>query len=235
MRYEVCFKLEKKEITNDYRRKFISYIKNILEKYDSKIKDKFYDNNQEKEFSFSVYFQGEKFTDEKIYLKSNDIKLFISIYSLEDSLYFTNAMLGSIHKKYLIADNQMEVIKIRSLQEKKITKEEVIFKTMSSIAIREKLTDKKSWYHDFDEKGLKVLKKNLINNLSDKFPEKYLKEINIYPYEIKRTVVKNYGIRFPVSLGVFKMEGNKEILNYLYKTGIGSKTSSGFGMVDILS
>lgn len=235
MRYEVCFKLQKKEITNDYRRKFISYIKNILEKYDNDIKDKFYDNNHEKEFSFSVYFQGDKFTDEKIYLKSNDIKLFISIYSLEDALYFTNAMLGSIHKKYLIADNEMEVIRIRPLQEKEINKEEVIFKTMSSIAIREKLTDKKSWYHDFDEKGLKVLKKNLINNLSHKFPEKYLKEINIYPYEMKRTVVKNYGIRFPVSLGVFKMEGNKEILNYLYKTGIGSKTSAGFGMVDILS
>ena len=150
MRYEVCFKLQKKEIVDDYRRKFISYIKNILEKYDSDIKDKFYKTNHEKDFSFSVYFKAEKFTDEKIYLKSNDIKLFISIYSLEDSLYFTNAMLGSIHKKYLIADNEMEVIKIRPLQEKKITTEEVIFKTMSPIAIREKLSDKKSWYHDLE-------------------------------------------------------------------------------------
>lgn len=235
MRYEVCFKLQKKEIVNDYRRKFISYIKNILEKYDNDIKDKFYKTNHEKDFSFSVYFKAEKFTDEKIYLKSNDIKLFISIYSLEDALYFTNAMLGSIHKKYLIADNEMEVIRIRPLPEKEINKEEVIFKTMSSIAIREKLTDKKSWYHDFDEKGLKVLKKNLVNNLSDKFPTKYLEEINIYPYEMKRTVVKNYGIKFPVSMGVFKVEGNKKILNYLYKAGIGSKSSAGFGMVDILS
>lgn len=235
MRYEVCFKLEKKEIINDYRRKFISYIKSILEKYDGEIKDKFYKTNSEKDFSFSVYFKSEKFTEEKIYLKSNEIKLFISIYSLEDSLYFTNAMLGSIHKKYLVGDNEMEVIKIRPLQEKKIIKEEVIFKTMSSIAIREKLTDKKSWYHDFDEKGLKVLKKNLVNNLSEKFPVKYLEEINIYPYEIKRTVIKNYGIKFPVSMGIFKVEGKKEILDYLYKTGIGSKSSAGFGMVDILS
>lgn len=235
MRYEVCFKLERKEIINDYRRKFISYIKSILEKYDGEIKDKFYKTNSEKDFSFSVYFKSEKFTEEKIYLKSNEIKLFISIYSLEDSLYFTNAMLGSIHKKYLVGDNEMEVIKIRPLQEKKIIKEEVIFKTMSSIAIREKLTDKKSWYHDFDEKGLKVLKKNLVNNLSEKFPVKYLEEISIYPYEIRRTVIKNYGIKFPVSMGIFKVEGKKEILDYLYKTGIGSKSSAGFGMVDILS
>ena len=59
--------------------------------------------------------------------------------------------------------------------------------------------------------------------------------MNIYPYEMKRTIIKNYGIKFPVSMGIFKVEGNKEILDYLYKSGIGSKSSAGFGMVDILS
>lgn len=37
------------------------------------------------------------------------------------------------------------------------------------------------------------------------------------------------------SLGIVKVKGKKEILNYLYKSGIStSRKSSGFGMVDIL-
>lgn len=36
------------------------------------------------------------------------------------------------------------------------------------------------------------------------------------------------------STGIFELEGDIELLNYLYKTGIGSKHSAGFGMFKIV-
>ncbi len=231
MRYEIKFLLDEKKILLDYRRKFMSYIKSILDLYDTSIKDKFYDTNQAKEFAFSVYLPIQNFGKEEIILKGNEIKLFLSIHTMEDSLHFTNAILGSMNKTYPIGQNKMKVISIRPMREKQIRGNSVIFKTMAPIAIRE---HDNQWFHDFDEKGIEILKENTIANLKEKFPEKYLRELSFVPYEIKRTVVKNYDIRFPVSNGVFKVEGKKEILDYLYKTGIGSKSSAGFGMVEVL-
>lgn len=36
------------------------------------------------------------------------------------------------------------------------------------------------------------------------------------------------------SIGTFKLFGNKELLNFLYRAGIGSRRSSGFGMFEII-
>jgi CRISPR-associated endoribonuclease Cas6 len=232
MRYEIKFKLDKTRIVLDYRRKIMSYIKSILETYDKDVKDKFYNSNKTKEFTFSVYLPIESFSKEEIQLKNDQMKVYLSIHGMEDSLHFTNAILFSTNKKYPLGNlNKMQMMSVRPIREKEIRKNEAIFKTMAPIAIRE---HEKQWFHDFDEKGIEILKKNTIANLENKFPVKYLEELKFVPYEIRRTVVKNYGIQFPVSTGVFKVEGRREILDYLYKTGVGSKSSAGFGMVEVL-
>lgn len=231
MRYEIRFKLDEARIIIDYRRKIMSYIKSILEAYDKSIKDKFYDTNKSKEFTFSVYLPIQKFTKEEIILKNDLMKVYLSINGMEDSLHFTNAVLGSVNQTYLLGKNKMKVLGVRPIREKEIRSNQAIFKTMSPIVIRE---HDNQWFHDFDEKGIDILKKNTVANLSEKFPERYLEELKFIPFEIKRTVTKHYDIMFPVSNGIFKVEGRREILDYLYKTGIGSKSSAGFGMVEVL-
>ncbi len=235
MRYEIKFLLDEKKILLDYRRKFMSYIKNVLDNYDKGIKDKFYNTNQQKNFTFSVYLPIKSFGKENILLNGNEIKLFLSIQSMEDSLHFTNAILGSMSKTYPIGRNKMKVIGIRPLKEKEIKGNQVIFKTMSPIVIREIIEGEKPKYHEFDEKGLEILKRNTIATLEGKFLPKQLNEIKIIPYEIKKTITRHYSIMFPVSTGVFKVEGRREILDYLYKCGVGSRSSAGFGMVEILN
>lgn len=234
MRYEIKFLLDEKKILLDYRRKFMSYIKSILDLYDTSIKDKFYDTNQAKEFAFSVYLPIQNFEKEEIILKGNEIKLFLSIHTMEDSLHFTNAILGSMNKTYPIGQNKMKVISIRPMREKQIRGNSVIFKTMAPIAIRETREGEKPWYHEFNEEGIKILKRNTIAILEDRFPLEHLKAIKITPYKIKKSVINHYSIRFTVSTGIFEIEGRKEILDYLYKCGIGSRSSEGLGMVEVL-
>lgn len=232
MRYEIQFELEQEKIILDYRRKFLSWFKSILGSYNTEIKDKFYETNKSKGFTFSIYLPVEKIEKEYIYLKSNKIKMFLSIAEMEDSLHFMNAILGAMHKKYPFGDNNsLKAQNLRPVREKEINENSVIFKTLSPLVIREK---ENQWYHDFDEKGIEILKQNIIATLEEKFPKKYLEELNFIPFETKKIIVKFYSIRFPVTSGIFKVEGRKEILNYLYKTGVGSRSSAGFGMCEVL-
>ena len=46
--------------------------------------------------------------------------------------------------------------------------------------------------------------------------------------------MKFYEKKIETSTGIFRITGDKQLLNYLYQAGIGSKRSSGFGMFKIL-
>ena len=51
---------------------------------------------------------------------------------------------------------------------------------------------------------------------------------------IKKLIIKFYEKQIECSTGIFALEGDIELLNYLYKAGMGSKHSAGFGMFQIV-
>lgn len=231
MRFEIRCKLKEKVISTDYRRKILSFFKRSLEEYNVDIKRAIYDDPKRRNFTFSVYLPVEKIEKGRIYLKNKDIKIFLSIENMMEGLHFLNALLGSKEKKFPMSENSFIVDEIRERQEKEITRDMAIFKTLSPIVIRE---GKNSWYHDFDEKGLKILKKNTLYNLKETFSKASLEEFEIVPIKTKRTVVNFYKANFPVTLGIFYVKADKKILNFLYKSGFGSRSSAGFGMLEII-
>ena len=234
MRFEIKCKLDKKIISIDYRRKILSFFKKSLENYNIEIKKAIYDEPQEKGFTFSVYLPVEKILGNKIYLKNNDIKIFLSVENLMEGLHFYNAIIGSKDDKFLMGENYFILKDIIKREEKIITNDYAYFKTLSPIVIREVNEKKSEWYHDFDKDGVAVLKQNIVYNLINKFSKEKLEELEIKPIDIKRTVVSFYGIKFPVTIGKILIKGDKEILNYLYKAGFGSKSSAGFGMLEVV-
>ena len=50
----------------------------------------------------------------------------------------------------------------------------------------------------------------------------------------KKTIVKLYEKKIEASIGKFELEGNKQLLDYLYRAGIGTKKAMGFGLMEIL-
>ena len=53
-------------------------------------------------------------------------------------------------------------------------------------------------------------------------------------YQNKKTVAKNYGINVQCNLCVIKIIAKSFILEHLYKSGVGSYKSQGFGLLDII-
>ena len=58
--------------------------------------------------------------------------------------------------------------------------------------------------------------------------------LKITPIKAKKVVIKFYEKQIECSTGIFELDGDVELLEYLYKAGVGSKHSAGFGMFQIV-
>jgi CRISPR-associated endoribonuclease Cas6 len=46
--------------------------------------------------------------------------------------------------------------------------------------------------------------------------------------------IKHYGVYVDGITGIFKLTGSPEVLDFIYKVGIGSRRSEGFGLLDLV-
>jgi CRISPR-associated endoribonuclease Cas6 len=231
MRFEVELILDNNIINKDYRRNIVSVIKQCLSEEDY---EEIYKERKLRSFTFSPFLQIDNFSKDKIILKDKKIKLFFSTDNMSDGWILINSFRIKKNKELNFGKNKIIVEKVGTLVEKEIKDDIILFKTMSPICIREQLDEKKSWYHDFDDKGIRILKKNIIYQLKYEFPRLLLEELKIKSFKMKKTIITNYDIQFPVNLGTLIISGDKRILKKLYKCGIGSKTSLGLGMLEIV-
>lgn len=240
MRFNVEIILEKENIPKDKNRMILSYLKHVFQSYD----DNFYKSLYEKEinklkgFTFSLYMPNCKFTREEIIIPEKKIILNFSSNDMQEGIMFYNAILSNVGKGYPFKENNMTAKNINMVREKNIVDQSVIFKSMSPIVIREHNGDnKKTWYYSFDEeKGCEIFLNNLKYQLINEFGDERILDINELRFEVLRnkvTKVKNYSIVIPTNISVIKIYAKTYILDYIYKSGVGSKRNSGFGMVDI--
>lgn len=235
MRMKLEFFLDDNKIEYDYRRIIISFFKKTLETYNEDIKEIVYGIGSKKEMCFSPFFKAKEFKDGHIILENGKLNIFISFNDKLLGIHFFNALLGMINKEFRFRDNVLKLEKVSKVEEKNIKTEEVVFKLLSPLVIREILDNRKSWYHYLDEKGLEILKKNLIYNLKEKFPVEYIEKLEIVPLDIRKVIVEFYGLKIQSTLGTIRVKGKKEILEYLYRTGLStSKKSAGFNMLDVV-
>ena len=57
----------------------------------------------------------------------------------------------------------------------------------------------------------------------------------IEPIKAKKVVIPVFGRNTDASLGIFKLKGDRDLLNLLYMAGIGARRSEGKGKFDILA
>lgn len=219
MRLKIECILENNLVDTSYNRKILSFFKKSLELYSNDIKDNYYGEPCEKDMSFSCFFPLQKIENNKIYLKENNFKIFITFNSIVDGIHFYNSFVLAKNKriKFILGDNSFSIKNIIKINEKPILEDIAIFKTLSPIVIREKRENEKDWYHFLDEKGIKILKKNLCYSLKEKFSLENLEKIEIIPIDIKKTVVNFYNIKFTATKGTIAIKGDKKFLEYFYK------------------
>lgn len=230
----------KPEFPLDYRRIFIHLFKTILtSENDGKLYSKYYGGNIRKDFTFAVFFDKPQFTKEKITMRSGRVKLIFSTSDQMTGYIFFAGLIAQKNKKMPLANENYLVLKnVKRLKENKVEQNKAVVKMNSPLVIREHVKEgNKDYYYsvnhvDFVEHAESVVKSQL--KLAG-FTEDDTSTLKIKPLDCKAAVVKFYGCYIETTVGTLQIEGEVSILNYLVMSGLGCRTNSGFGNVELLT
>lgn len=241
MRFNVELLLENEVIPKDKNRIILSLLKHNFNSYNQDYYSELYETipNKMKSFTFSLYMGNCKFLREEIVIPSKRIILNFSTSNIRDGIMFYNSFLQNKGLEYPIKNNTIKINKINLSQERPILDNQVIYTTLSPLSIREHFGDnKKTWYHSLnDVKGQEIFTKNLKYQLEDEFGQERILDIEEIKIEVlsnKEVKVKHYGIEVLSNICKIKIKGKPYLLDYLYKSGIGSQRNAGFGMLDLV-
>lgn len=239
MRFKFLFTLENEKFPIQYRKSIMSFIKMSLQEYNEETFDNLYHEKDPimKPYTFSVFFKNPKFQEDSILLEDKKVELNFSIQDYNIAINIYNGFNHQIHKAFPLAQNFMTLQKISIIPEKQIKTDEIMVKFMSPLVVREHNNEtKKDYYYSFQhEEFEEMLKINIREEMKNTdIPERLIETFSIEAINAKKTVIKFYEKQIEASLGIYKLKGSSELLDYLYKAGIGSKRSSGFGMFTII-
>lgn len=242
MRMKVEFKTDKLPIA--YNTLFMSVIKEAIKKSNESYYNRLYfyedkNNKKTKNFTFSVYVKGYDIENENFIVKDR-VVLNISTPDLELGLNLYNGLIN--YPKFIYKDYELKRIRVDLGKEMNIDSEEAIFNALSPVCIKSKngkfLNIEDSEYiKEFNYISNEVLKNYRGYGLK--------RELNFENINLNKVVVKEALREFrnvtgkPYQYvngykGKFKLNGDIEDLNDLYKLGIGFKRSQGFGYIDLI-
>ncbi len=240
MRLKIDLELKNAQLPLDYRPSIISLFKHCLTVYEnSKHYSNYYEIGKDKPFTFAVGIPSSTFTKKMILVQNRKIDITFSTGDMGTGIVFFNALLMQKNKGYPLAyENSMIVKNILIEKEFAITTSsiDVIFK--SPLCVREHIKESnKDIYYSYEKEGFneafnKVLEAQIAN--SNTLPTSILEGFSMIPIECKKTVVRHHSQFIEVTLGMFRLTGNIALLNYLYTSGVASRKSSGFGLIEII-
>lgn len=237
MRFKLYLELENERFPIQYRKSIMSFIKKSLSEYSEEYYEKLYHEKDTiiKPFTFAVFFNSPKFQESEIILKDKEFEMTLSVQDYEIAIILYNALNHQKHKKFSLNQNSWTLKKISMLMEKTITTDTINIKFLSPLIARSRI-DRKDYYYSFAAKEFQeILKINIQEQLKiSNLPQGIEKTFEIKPIQAKKVIIKFYEKKIEGSLGFFQISGDTQLLDYLYKAGIGSKRSCGFGMFEII-
>lgn len=241
MRIKCDIEMKVDSINKDYRRIFMSLIKNAINNYDPLLCNLLYgDENVKrkvnKPFTFSVYFPLlQKIEGEEIYF-NNKVNLFFSTNEDRILVAFYNG-LKRLTKIPLDGDNfiDMKLIYCFLLPKINIKSNQATFKTMSPILVNtQKSINNKFYLYPDDIEFYDEFKRIILNQNSIFGIPFNTEQIKIDIKNYKTLPLKHFGQMMSAWLGEFEMEAPQEVLQLIYDTGIGVRRSQGFGMLEFI-
>lgn len=230
-RLKLAFRLAQNSITVRHSNLFVSFIKKCLSQEYPEVFKKLYAGNVKKPFTFAAYLPGAK-PDGNVFLLSQDICYVVV--SSSDSAFLIElqaCLRKNKNKPYpMPLGNSMTLISVDFELLEEITENKVIIKFLSPLLIRDhnRETNKDIYLDytnsDFEQKLNIIVQNQLRNDVS----------VSLKPIKAKRTVVHCLDDKVNCSYGVFELSGDIDVLNKLYKDGIGSRRACGFGCFGVL-
>lgn len=237
MRMKLYFTLENTNIPIDYRKNIISFIKKSLSEYSENEFKKYYNqkDNIIKPYAFSIFFRQPQINGKEIIVEDKKFEMNMTIENYETAITLYNAFNHQKNKKFSINQNSWTLQNIALIPEKEIKDDKIVIKFQSPLCVRRR-ENKKDYYYSCEREEFKeTLKLNIKEQLKiTDIPAEKAETLKITPIKAKKTIIKFYEKQIECSTGIFELEGDIELLNYLYKAGMGSKHSAGFGMFQIV-
>ena len=223
----------------------VSLIKEAIKKSNEEYFRKLYfykdkSNKQSKNFTFSFYIKNYEIEEDNFIVKDKVI-MYISTPDLELGLNIYNGFINT--KIFRYKHYEISRYKISLVKESEIFEEEAIFNTLSPICIKDISGKFIDVSNDNYVKELSYITNTILKNYRGYGLKKELKFENL---NLKKVVVKeplrefknrtNKEYQFVNSYkGMFKLIGDKEDLNDIYKLGLGHKRNQGMGNIEVLN
>ena len=227
------FTLVEPFLPKEIERLTVSFLKAAAKKEGQEFFDSMFDKTKSitKTFCFSYYLPRPEFGTERILLGAPTFSVFFSDADLEELFRFYNGFLKLKNEPYPMKGNSMKLNYVAMKKMKEIEDDTVVIKMLSPLIVREhdSTTNQDRYLLYNDPAFSETLKKNTRAQL-DKWGFPLSTEgFSITPIKAKKVVIPNFGQQLDGNLGMFKLTGKPELLNFLYQAGLGSRRNEGRG------
>ena len=240
MRFKLDFSTDKPELSIEYRKLILSFIKNALAKsINGDLLGKYYSDTNTKDFTWTLIVKKPHFTKKKLEFEGNRFSV---IFSADDKaqtgMYLMLAFLNQKYKKYPAEEGNCIVLKnIMQLNQYEIRDSVACFATMpgSSVIVRDhdRETNKDIYYTCIDKEYLNKFEEALQNQAAMAgFTEQDVKIIKVRSVKGRKIVVRHYGVYIDASIAEFVIAAPSYVLQHFYLNGVCGRKSMGFGMID---
>jgi CRISPR-associated endoribonuclease Cas6 len=233
MRFSVFYSLSQPKLPLEYRRGFLSLLKQTIElSTKPMLKHVFYSEHTLKPFTFSVYFPeiGKQEEKSEINVGKRAILNF-STFDLELAAHLYNGFLKT--KTFKLFDNELTFEKIQMRQSNQIRSDKVVFKTLSPVLINN--LGSSEWFLVPGEKGFSEGLEFSIHEMTREFLKTDNIAFHFKPLQFNRKPVWHYNMHRSSFTGVFEIQSTPELLQLIYDIGLGVRRGQGFGMLDVFS
>ncbi len=240
MRFDLAVTLKKPLFPLDYRRTIMSFFKRLLGNYEKgRYLEAIYGKSLARDFCFAVWLDNPRFGKDCVFLGGKHIKIIVSARNMETGLPLFNAALNAVHREiYFEKENSMTIGSITLEQPKKIIHPWATFQFQSPLCLR---------MHDREEnrdRYISILDQNFSQILSDSIRQQCLRnglDVSLLQIPIcfdltncTKTVVTHYGQHIETTIGKIVIHAHPQILDEIYRCGIGSRRSAGFGLLRLV-
>jgi len=231
------FDLSETKLKADIRTNLISFFKKSLTEYqDGALYETYFTPAANKSYTFAPVMYGARFDKDDVDIPMKRIELIWSTGNLTAGIDFYNAFYHQQRKDFLLpVGNVMRLNKIILEHEQKINSKCINIRFLSPLCLRihHKATNKDA-YLSSEREGFQQLCKEIVSyQVKDVLPDYFMDSFAIVPIQAKKTVIPFHGGKIEASTGKFRLEGEPELLSFLYQFGIGSRRSAGFGCFEI--
>lgn len=236
--FKLTFSLEKPFLPKNLEPFMISFLKEATLNYSEEFHMSLYDKSKSimKGYTFSYYLPNAKFQKEQISLGMPCFEVFFSDADLVESIQMLNSFKTMYGKSYPMKCNSIKLVSIVAQKRKEIRDSEIVVKMLSSLIVRRHNSDDNSdIYYTYEDDGFgEVLRENVDFMLKKLDVPISTDGFSIVPIKGKKVVQCVFEHMIDTNIGIYKVTGTPELLNFLYMAGLGCRRSEGHGKFEIV-